>query len=281
MAKTVAIGKIKIGGDNPLVLIAGPCVIESESSAVRHARAIKKIADRLDIPYVYKSSYDKANRTSVKSFRGPGLEKGLKALKAVKAAAGVPILSDVHCKEELDAAAKVLDVIQVPAFLSRQTDFIIAVARTGKVVNIKKGQFMAPWDVKFAVEKAAAAGNKSIIITERGASFGYNNLVSDMRSLAILGELGYPVVFDATHSVQLPGGQGESSGGESRFIPVLARAAVAAGCDGLFLEVHEDPRCALCDGPNSVALKDLEELLITVKEIHETVKDNAGKGRRK
>lgn len=281
MAKTVSIGKIKIGGDNPLVLIAGPCVIESETSAVRHARAIKKVTDRLDIPYVYKSSYDKANRTSVKSFRGPGLEKGLKILKAVKAAAGVPILSDVHCKEELDAAAKVLDIIQVPAFLSRQTDFIIAAARTGKAVNIKKGQFMAPWDVKFAVEKAVAAGNKSIIITERGASFGYNNLVSDMRSLAILGELGYPVVFDATHSVQLPGGQGESSGGESRFIPVLARAAVAAGCDGLFLEVHEDPRCALCDGPNSIALKDLEELLITVKEIHETVKDNTGKGRRK
>ncbi|MFA5165014.1 MAG: 3-deoxy-8-phosphooctulonate synthase [Candidatus Omnitrophota bacterium] len=281
MAKTVSIGKIKIGGDNPLVLIAGPCVIESETSAVRHARAIKNIADRLDIPYVYKSSYDKANRTSVKSFRGPGLEKGLKILKAVKAAAGVPVLSDVHCKEELDAAAKVLDVIQVPAFLSRQTDFIIAAAKTGKVVNIKKGQFMAPWDVKFSVEKAAAAGNKSIIITERGASFGYNNLVSDMRSLAILGELGYPVVFDATHSVQLPGGQGESSGGESRFIPVLARAAVAAGCDGLFLEVHEDPRCALCDGPNSVALKDLEELLVTVKEIHEIVKDNTGKGRRR
>jgi len=281
VAKTVSIGKIKIGGDNPLVLIAGPCVIESETSAVRHARAIKNIADRLDIPYVYKSSYDKANRTSVKSFRGPGLEKGLKILKAVKAAAGVPVLSDVHCKEELDAAAKVLDVIQVPAFLSRQTDFIIAAAKTGKVVNIKKGQFMAPWDVKFSVEKAAAAGNKSIIITERGASFGYNNLVSDMRSLAILGELGYPVVFDATHSVQLPGGQGESSGGESRFIPVLARAAVAAGCDGLFLEVHEDPRCALCDGPNSVALKDLEELLVTVKEIHEIVKDNTGKGRRR
>jgi len=281
VAKTVSIGKIKIGGDNPLVLIAGPCVIESESSAIRHARAIKKVADRLGIPYVYKSSYDKANRTSVKSFRGPGLEKGLKILKAVKAAAGVPVLSDVHCKEDLVAAAKVLDVIQVPAFLSRQTDFIIAAARTGKVVNIKKGQFMAPWDVKFAAEKASAAGNRSIIITERGASFGYNNLVSDMRSLAILGELGYPVVFDATHSVQLPGGQGESSGGESRFIPVLARAAVAAGCDGLFLEVHEDPRCALCDGPNSVALKDLEELLITVKEIHEIVRDNTGKERRK
>jgi len=281
VAKTVSIGNIKMGGGNPLVLVAGPCVIESKASAIRHARAIKAVADRLDVPCVFKSSYDKANRTSVRSFRGPGLKEGLKILKAVKEATGLPVLSDVHCKEELCAAAKVLDVIQVPAFLSRQTDFIIAAAKTGRVVNIKKGQFMAPWDVKFAIEKAESAGNKSIIVTERGVSFGYNNLVSDMRSLAILGELGYPVVFDATHSVQLPGGMGQASGGERKFIPILARSAVAAGCDGLFLEVHEDPRCALCDGPNSVELGDLEELLITVKQIHDIVKDIRDKGIRK
>ncbi len=273
MTKTVSVGGIKIGGKGPLVLIAGPCVIESGSSAVRHAKAIKAITERLDIPYIYKSSYDKANRTSMRSYRGPGLKKGIQILKKIKEETGLPILSDVHCREELDAAARVLDVIQIPAFLSRQTDFIIAAARTKKVINIKKGQFMAPWDVKFAIEKAESAGNKSIIITERGASFGYNNLVSDMRTLPLLGELGYPVVFDATHSVQLPGGMGKASGGESRFVPVLARAAVAAGCDGLFLEVHEDPKCALCDGPNSLALKDLEELLVTVKEIHSIVRE--------
>lgn len=273
MTKTVSVGRIKIGGKGPLVLIAGPCVIESESSAVRHAKAIMAVAERLDIPYIYKSSYDKANRTSVKSYRGPRLKKGMQILKRVKDETGLPVLSDVHCKEELDAAAAVLDVIQIPAFLSRQTDFIIAAAKTKKVINIKKGQFMAPWDVEFAIEKAESAGNRSIIITERGASFGYNNLVSDMRALPLLEELGYPVVFDATHSVQLPGGMGKASGGESRFVPVLARAAVAAGCDGLFLEVHEDPRCALCDGPNSLALKDLEELLVTVKEIDSIVKE--------
>jgi len=281
LAKTVTIGNVRMGRGCPLVLIAGPCVIESELSAVRHARAIKNIAQRLDIPLIYKSSYDKANRTSIKSFRGPGLKKGLKILKAVKEATGLPILSDVHCKEEIKDAAKVLDIIQIPAFLSRQTDFIMAVARTGKVVNIKKGQFMAPWDIKFAIEKAVAAGNGSIVITERGASFGYNNLVSDMRSLAVLGEMGYPVVFDATHSVQLPGGMGKSSGGESRFIPVLARSAVAAGCDGIFLEVHEKPACAMCDGPNSVALNDLEELLVVVKDIHEAVSDAVCGGIRK
>ncbi len=271
MKKVISVGKIKIGGGNPLVLIAGPCVIESESSALRHAKAIKAITERLDIPYIYKSSYDKANRTSLSSYRGPGLKKGIKILRRVKDETGLPILSDVHCREELKTAAGVLDAIQIPAFLSRQTDFIIAVAKTKKAVNIKKGQFMAPWDVKNAIDKVRSAGNNSIIITERGVSFGYNNLVSDMRSLAILGEFGYPVVFDATHSTQLPGGLGKSSGGERRFVPILARAAVAAGCDGLFLEVHEKPECALCDGPNSIALKDLEELLITVKGIHSIV----------
>ncbi len=271
MSKTISVGKVRIGGGNPLVLIAGPCVIESESSAVRHARKIKEIAARLDIPYIYKSSYDKANRSSLRSYRGPGLKKGIKILQKVKEEVRVPVLSDVHCREELDIAAKVLDAIQIPAFLSRQTDFIIAAAKTKKVINIKKGQFMAPWDVKNVIEKVESAGNRSIIITERGVSFGYNNLVSDMRSLAILGESGYPVVFDATHSTQLPGGLGKSSGGESKYVPLLARAAVAAGCDGLFLEVHEKPECAMCDGSNSIALKDLEELLIIVKEIHSVV----------
>jgi len=273
VTKTVSVDRIKIGGDNPLVLIGGPCVIETESSAVRHAKAIKTITERLDIPYIYKSSYDKANRTSLRSYRGPGLKKGIEILKRVKEETGIPVLSDVHCKEELDLAAKVLDVIQIPAFLSRQTDFIIAAAKTKRVINIKKGQFMAPWDVRFAIEKVESTGNKSIIITERGVSFGYNNLVSDMRALPLLAELGYPVVFDATHSTQLPGGLGRSSGGESRFVPVLARAAVATGCDGLFLEVHEDPKSALCDGPNSLALKGLEELLVTVKEIDSIVRE--------
>ncbi len=272
MSVVVSAGKIKMGGENPLVLIAGPCVIESESSALRHAKAIKAVAERLEIPYIYKSSYDKANRTSLDSYRGPGLKKGMKILKRVKEETGVPILSDVHCREELNEAAKVLDVIQIPAFLSRQTDFIIAVAKTKRVVNIKKGQFLAPWDLKFAIDKVESAGNKSIIITERGTSFGYNNLVSDMRALAILSEFGYPVIFDATHSTQLPGGLGKASGGERRFVPVLARAAVAAGCDGLFLEVHEAPDRALCDGPNMIALKNLEELLIVAKEIHSVVK---------
>lgn len=272
MDKIVSIGKIKIGGKNPLVLIAGPCVIESETSALRHAKAIKAIAERLEIPYIYKSSYDKANRTSLNSYRGPRLKKGMKILKKVKEEIGIPVLSDVHCREELDVAAKVLDVIQIPAFLSRQTDFIIAVAKTKKVVNIKKGQFLAPWDLKFVIDKVESVGNKSIMITERGTSFGYNNLVSDMRALPILNEFGYPVIFDATHSTQLPGGLGKASGGERRFVPVLARAAVAAGCDGLFLEVHEAPGRALCDGPNMIALKNLEELLIVTKEIHSIVK---------
>lgn len=272
MSKIVSIGKIKIGGENPLVLIAGPCAIENESSALRHAEKIKAIADRLEIPYIYKSSYDKANRTSLDSYRGPGLKKGIRILKRVKEEIGVPILSDVHCREELDVAAKVLDIVQIPAFLSRQTDFIIAVAKTKKVVNIKKGQFLAPWDLKFVIEKVESVGNRSIIITERGTNFGYNNLVSDMRALPILSEFGYPVIFDATHSTQLPGGLGKASGGERRFVLVLARAAVATGCDGLFLEVHEEPDRALCDGPNTIALKDLEELLIIAKEIHSIVR---------
>ena len=267
MTKTITIGNVVIGGNSPLVLIAGPCVIESEKSAFKHAAALKDVTSRLGMPFIYKSSYDKANRTSANSFRGPGLVKGLRILKKIKDELGIPILSDVHCKEDIGPAAKVLDVIQIPAFLSRQTDLIIAAARTGKAVNIKKGQFMAPWDMRNPVKKAESAGNKKIILTERGVSFGYNNLVSDFRSLVIMREFGYPVVYDATHSVQMPGGLGDKSGGDSRFIPYLAACAVACGIDGIFMEVHEDPARALSDGPNMIKLSELGNLLLKLKKI--------------
>lgn len=250
-----------MGGGNPFVLIAGPCVIESEASAIRHAKAIKAITRRLGVPFIFKSSYDKANRTSGDSFRGPGLKQGLAILNKIKKDLGLPILSDVHCRSEVKEAAKVLDVIQIPAFLSRQTDLIIEVAKTGKVVNIKKGQFMAPWDMKNVIMKIESRGNKKIILTERGVSFGYNNLVSDFRSLLIMKDFGYPVVYDATHSVQMPGGLGNKSGGDRRFIPYLSSAAVVCGADGIFFEVHENPDKALSDGPNMVRLGDLEDLL--------------------
>ena len=272
MTKEIAIGDVKIGGDNPLVLIAGPCVIESEASALRHAKALVDITGRAGIPFIYKSSYDKANRTSIKSFRGPGLKKGLAILKKVKERFGIPVLSDVHCREEVRAAAKVLDVLQVPAFLSRQTDLILACAGTGRPVNIKKGQFLAPWDMKNVIKKIEAAGNKKIILTERGVSFGYNNLVSDMRSILIMGRYGYPVVYDATHSVQIPGGLGERSGGERGFISPLSMAAVACGADGIFVEVHEDPNKAPSDGPNMISLSDLEGLLAKLKRIEKAVR---------
>ena len=270
--REIKIGNVKIGSDNPLVLIAGPCVIESEKSAIRHAKSLKDIARRLGIPLVYKSSYDKANRTSLDSFRGPGLKKGLKILKKIKDDLGLPILSDVHCKEEIKDAAKVLDIIQIPAFLSRQTDLILAAARTGKVVNIKKGQFLAPWDMRHVVKKIESIGNKNIILTERGVSFGYNNLVSDFRSVLIMKNLGYPVVYDATHSVQMPGGLGDKSGGESLFIPYLSMAAVACGVDGIFIEVHENPKRALSDGPNMMKLSDLENMLIKLKKVERAAK---------
>ena len=265
--REIKAGNVKIGSDNPLVLIAGPCVIESEASAIRHAKALKDIARRLGIPLVYKASYDKANRTSLDSFRGPGLKKGLKILKKIKHDLGLAVLSDIHCKEEVREAAKVLDIIQIPAFLSRQTDLILAAAKTGKAVNIKKGQFLAPWDMRHVVKKIEAVGNKNIILTERGVSFGYNNLVSDFRSVLIMKDLGYPVIYDATHSVQMPGGLGDKSGGESAFIPYLAMAAVACGVDGIFVEVHEDPKKALSDGPNMVRLQDLEKMLIKLKKV--------------
>ena len=255
-------------------MIAGPCVIESKESALRHAAALKEKADRVGVAYIFKSSYDKANRSSLGSFRGPGLEKGLEILAAVKDKIGVPILTDVHEIDQVGAVKEVADVLQIPAFLCRQTDFVLAVAKSGRVVNIKKGQFLAPWDMRNIVEKISSTGNDKILLTERGASFGYNNLVSDMRSLVVLRELGYPVVFDATHSLQLPGGLGHASGGERKYIPALARAGVAAGVDALFMEVHEDPDHAKSDGPNSLDLKDFEGLLRVVKEIDALVKEN-------
>ncbi|HEY6201329.1 MAG TPA: 3-deoxy-8-phosphooctulonate synthase [Candidatus Binatia bacterium] len=270
--KTVKIGGFEIGAGKPLALIAGPCVIESADSALRHAAALKQIADRAGVPFVFKSSYDKANRTSLESFRGPGVDEGLKILAKVRREIGVPVLTDVHEIDQIAAAAEAVDVLQIPAFLCRQTDFVLAVGRSGKVVNIKKGQFLAPWDVKNVVEKVVSTGNEQVTVTERGASFGYNNLVSDMRSLVVLGDIGYPVVFDATHSLQQPGGLGKASGGERRYIPALARAAAAVGIDALFMEVHEDPDRALSDGPNSLALGDLEDLLKRVKQIDGLVK---------
>jgi 2-dehydro-3-deoxyphosphooctonate aldolase (KDO 8-P synthase) len=257
----------------PLFLIAGPCVIESGQLALDTAGTLKEICGKLDIPFIYKSSYDKANRSSGASFRGYGMDAGLKILGEVKKQIGVPVLTDVHTVEEIAPAAAVVDVLQTPAFLCRQTDFIRAVASAGRPVNIKKGQFLSPWDMRNVVEKArAASGQDNILVCERGASFGYNNLVSDMRSLAVMRDTGCPVVFDATHSVQLPGGQGTSSGGQREFVPVLARAAVAAGISGLFMETHPAPAQALSDGPNAFPLGRMETLLGTLKTLDETVK---------
>jgi len=253
--------KVIFGGNKPLVLIAGPCVIESAHGTLKIAEAIKKITSRLKIPFVFKASFDKANRTSIHSFRGPGLYEGLKILSQVRTKLGVPILSDVHDVNQAQMAGEILDIIQIPAFLCRQTDLIVAAAKTGKVVNVKKGQFMAPWDIEGIIKKMKEAGNQKLLLTERGVSFGYNNLVSDFRALAIMRSLGYPVIFDATHSVQKPGGLGSSSGGESQYIPLLARCAVAAGVDAIFLETHPEPKKALSDGPNTLALKNLEGLL--------------------
>ncbi|MFA4982074.1 MAG: 3-deoxy-8-phosphooctulonate synthase [Candidatus Omnitrophota bacterium] len=272
MTREINIGNVKIGAGRPFVLIAGPCVIESEASALKHAKALKDITKRLRIPFIYKSSYDKANRTSIDSYRGPGLTKGLKILKRVKDELKVPILSDVHCKAEIREASKVLDIIQIPAFLSRQTDLIVAAAQTGKVVNIKKGQFLAPWDIRHIIKKIESARNRNILLTERGVAFGYNNLVSDFRSIMIMKEFGYPVIYDATHSVQMPGGLGERSGGESKFIPYLAMASIACGADGVFLEVHEDPEKAPSDGPNSLGLDELEKMLVKLRKVEEAVK---------
>jgi 2-dehydro-3-deoxyphosphooctonate aldolase (KDO 8-P synthase) len=273
--KPVSIGNFEIGAGRPLAVIAGPCVIESQESALRHASLLKQAADRAGVPYIFKSSYDKANRSSGGSFRGPGLERGLEILAEVKRKVGVPILTDVHESAQVASVQQIADVLQIPAFLCRQTDFVIAVAKSGKVVNIKKGQFLAPWDIGNVVEKILSTGNDRVLLTERGVSFGYNNLVSDMRSLVWMRELGFPVIFDATHSLQLPGGMGHASGGERKYIPALARAAVAVGIDALFMEVHEDPDQALSDGPNSLRLKDFEKLIGAVKQIDEMVKGSS------
>ena len=264
-------------GDGGLVMIAGPCVIESEAATLTIARTLKGYAQQLSLPLIFKASYDKANRTSVTSYRGPGLEKGLKILSRVQAETGLPVLSDVHGVSEVEAAARVLDVLQIPAFLCRQTDLVVAAAGTGKAVNIKKGQFLAPWDMGPVVEKARSTGNQQILLTERGAMFGYNNLVVDFRSLPLMRELGCPVVLDVTHSVQLPGGQGTCSGGQRQFVAPLARAGVAVGVDALFMEVHSQPEKALCDGPNSLPLAEVLPLWRELKALHEFCREQGRK----
>lgn len=264
---TVRVGGVTVGSGQRLALIAGPDVIENETHALRHAERISAIAKRAGVGYIFKCSYDKANRTALGSYRGPGLEQGLNILAKVKREIGIPVLSDVHCREDAATAAAVLDIVQIPAFLCRQTDLVVAIATTGKPVNVKKGQFVAPWDMAQVVTKVESTGNRQMLLTERGTSFGYNNLVSDLRSLPIMRAWGYPVIYDATHSVQLPGGLGTASGGQREFVPGLCRAAVAMGCDGLFLEVHEDPDHAPCDGPNMLKLADLDSLLRDVTAI--------------
>ena len=262
----------EVGNDQPLFLISGPCVIESKSLVEEIAGRLCEITARLKVPYVFKASFDKANRSSVKSFRGPGLAEGLKILEHVRNTFGVPVLTDVHEDTPINEVAAVVDVLQTPAFLCRQTNFIVAVAASGKAVNIKKGQFLSPWEMQNVVDKARSTGNANIMVCERGFTFGYNNLVSDMRALPVLRATGCPVVFDATHSVQLPGGQGSSSGGQREFVPVLARAAVAAGVAGVFMETHPDPSVALSDGPNAWPLHRVESLLTTLCEIDRIVK---------
>ncbi len=269
MAKSISItDSIRIGDKAPLALIAGPCVIESIDIVTETASFLKQLSSDLDIPVIFKASYDKANRTSIQSFRGPGLTDGLAILADIKTKFNLPVVSDVHTVEQIQPAAQVLDIIQIPAFLCRQTDLLTAAARTGKPVNVKKGQFLAPGDMSNVVSKLSEAGNRNILLTERGAMFGYNNLVVDFRSFKIMDAMGCPVIFDATHSIQLPGGAGTSSGGQREFAPVLARAAVAAGADAVFMEVHPDPDRALCDGPNSLPLDSLYNLVAELKNIH-------------
>ena len=270
--KTIRIGDVRMGGKNPLVLIAGPCVVEDRATTMKIAAGIQRITSKLKVPFIFKASYDKANRTSLDSYRGPGITEGLAVLEEIKQKYGVPIVSDVHNIGEVDQAARVLDILQIPAFLCRQTDLLVCAGSTGRVVNIKKGQFMAPENMEQAAAKVASTGNKNILLTERGASFGYNNLVTDFRALAIMRETGFPVVLDASHSVQQPGGLGHASGGRSEYIPLLARCGVAAGCDGIFMEVHSNPEKALSDGPNMLALRNLEKVLMQLKAIDQIVK---------
>lgn len=270
--RAVKVQDISIGDKGSLVMIAGPCIIESEKLTLDIARDLKVITGELNVPFIFKASFDKANRSSIKSYRGPGIEKGLSILKKVKDELHIPVLTDVHTEEQIKPVAEVVDVLQIPAFLCRQTDLLIAAAKSGKVINIKKGQFLAPWDVKNLIDKCYESGNKSVIITERGVSFGYNNLVNDMRALPIIRAMDVPVIFDATHSVQLPGGLGNKSGGQREFVEYLSRSAVGAGCDGVFLECHPDPDNALCDGPNSLNLVQLKSLLNQLVEIDAIVK---------
>lgn len=271
--KEIKLNDITISNNHPIVLIGGPCVIESEEHTLFMAEQISKITEELEIPFIFKSSFDKANRSSIESFRGPGLDKGLRILQKVKKEFRLPVISDIHNESQISKAVKILDIVQIPALLSRQTDLIINVAKNDIIVNIKKGQFMAPWDMKEVINKIESQGNYKILLTERGTSFGYNNLVSDMRSLVIMKNYGYPVVFDATHSVQLPGGLGCASGGQGEFIPHLSKAAVAVGIAALFLEIHDSPEKAKCDGPNSLDMKLLKELLIKIKKIDSLVKE--------
>ena len=273
MSHLVRIGKLAVGVGQPLFLIAGPCVIESERHALKMAERLATATRELGIPYVFKASYDKANRTSLDSYRGPGLKRGLEILARIKKEFGVPVLTDVHDVAQVGPAAVVCDVLQIPAFLSRQTDLLVAAGRSGAAVNIKKGQFLSPWDVRHAVEKVASTGNHRILVTERGSSFGYNNLVVDVRGLAVMKGFGYPVILDVTHALQLPGGQGTRSGGQPQFIETLARAGVAAGADGLFMEVHDHPARALSDGANALPLKRFDPLVKTLRELGRFIRD--------
>jgi len=273
--KSLQVGDIKIGGGKPIALIAGPCVIESQNHALKTAEKLKRITSDAGVSFIFKASYDKANRSSIDSFRGPGLKKGLTILNKIKRELNIPVLSDVHSEEEIEPAAQVLDILQIPAFLCRQTNMLIKAAKTGRVVNVKKGQFMAPWDMKNVVDKLSKSGCKKILLTERGFMFGYNNLVVDMRSLVIMRDLGYPVVFDATHSLQLPGGQGKKSGGQKELIPDLVRGAVAVGCDMLFMETHPNPDKAKSDGPNMLKLSHLPQLLKQIKILDEATRNSS------
>ena len=265
--KQISAGKLLIGGGNPIVLIAGPCVIESETHALKTAEKLKRATSDANIPFIFKASYDKANRSSIDSFRGPGLIKGLQILKKIKQELNIPLLSDVHTEDEIEPAAQVLDILQIPAFLCRQTNMLVKAAKTGCTINVKKGQFMAPWDMKNVIDELSQSGCKKILLTERGYMFGYNNLVVDMRSLPLMRDLGYPVIFDATHSLQLPGGKGKMSGGQRELIPDLVRGAVAVGCDSLFMEVHPNPDKAKSDGPNMLKLSQLPKLLEQIKTL--------------
>ncbi len=273
--KTFDINGIPIGGGAPFVLFAGPCVIEDEKACMKVAEELRSITAELDIPLVFKSSYDKANRSSINSYRGPGIKKGLKILKKIKEELDTPVLSDVHTAEEAKYAESVLDIMQIPAFLCRQTDLVLAIAETGKTVNIKKGQFLAPWDIRNVIDKVTSTGNRKIVVTERGVTFGYNNLVVDFKSLPIIRQFGYPVCFDATHSVQLPGGAGTSSGGQREFVDTLLRASLAVGVDAVFLETHEYPDNALSDGANMIPIKNLSHILKNAKMIDTFIKENA------